>query len=147
MHDELKELIATLQCHNVEFVVVGAHALAFHGRPRFTEDLDLFLRRSSENELALLKALQQFGLPVIPDAIHRLMSQDRQMVVLGHEPNAVDLLTFLDGVDFESTWINRVPGELDGIPVFYISREDYIRTKRASGRAKDLHDLAMLDGK
>ncbi len=54
---------------------------------------------------------------------------------------------FLDGVDFESTWINRVPGELDGIPVFYISREDYIRTKRASGRAKDLHDLAMLDGK
>jgi hypothetical protein len=147
MHDDLQELIATLQSHRVEFLVVGAHALAFYGRPRFTEDLDLFLRRSAANEAALTAALLEFGLPIKPEAINRLMNLDRQMVVLGNEPNAVDLLTFLDGVDFDSSWENRVAGELGGIPVYFISREDYIRTKRATGRAKDLRDLEMLEGR
>jgi hypothetical protein len=147
MHDDLKELIATLQSHNVEFLVVGAHALAFYGRPRFTEDLDLFLRRSAANESALIEALQAFGLPIRPEAITRLMTRDRQMVVLGNEPNAVDLLTFLDGVDFEASWEHRVTGELAGIPVYFISREDYIKTKRATGRAKDLRDIEILEGR
>lgn len=72
------------------------------------------------------------------------MSLDRQMIVLGREPNAVDILTFLDGVDFESSWKNRVAGSLEGLPVHFISKEDYIRTKTATGRPKDLRDLDML---
>lgn len=144
MHDDLKELIEALLSHHVEFLVVGAHALAFYGRPRFTEDLDLFLRRSKANEAALLSALHEFGLPVKPEAVSRLMTLERQMIVLGHEPNAVDILTFLDGVDFESSWDNRVSGEIGGLTVSFISKEDYIRTKKASGRPKDLRDLEML---
>ncbi len=145
MPDDLRELIEALLSQNVEFLVVGAHALAFYGRPRFTEALDLFLRRSSTNEENLLRALHAFGLPVAPEAIDRLMNEERQMIVLGHEPNAVDMLTFLDGVEFESAWENRVSGQLGGISVYFISKQDFIRTKTASDRPKDRLDLELLN--
>ena len=85
MKSDWKELIAALKSHGVEFLVVGAHALAFHARPRFTEDLDVFLRKTDENALRLFAALHEFGLPVTQDAIDRLFKTDREMIVLGHE--------------------------------------------------------------
>ena len=92
MESDWKELIELLQSHGVDYIVVGAHALAFFGRPRFTEDLDLFLRKSHQNGLALKSALAEFGIPISTQKLDQLMTTDRQMLVLGHEPHAVDLL-------------------------------------------------------
>jgi hypothetical protein len=145
MESDWKELIELLQSHGVDFIVVGAHALAFFGRPRFTEDLDLFLRKSHQNGLALKSALAEFGIPISTQKLNQLMTRDRQMLVLGHEPHAVDLLNFLDGVDFETAWKNKVPGTLVGTKTWFISKEDFVKTKKASGRTKDLFDLELLN--
>ena len=144
MQDDLRELIESLKSHNVDFLVVGAHALAFYGHPRFTEDLDLFLRRSEQNHVNLQGAMRHFGIPISESAATRLMTLDRQMLVIGNNPNAVDLMTFLDGVKFEDAWQNREAGEVLGIKTWIIGKEDYIKTKVASGRAKDLLDLELL---
>lgn len=144
MQDDLKELIESLKSHDVEFLVVGAHALAFYGHPRFTEDLDLFLRRSSRNGVNLQNAMKHFGIPISESAAIRLMTIDRQMLVIGNNPNAVDLMTFLDGVEFDDAWENRVEGEVLGVKTWIIGKEDYTKTKQASGRPKDLLDLQML---
>lgn len=145
MKSDWSELIASLRSHGVEFLIVGAHALAFHARPRFTGDLDVFLRRSAENKERTHRALAAFGLPLRPEALDKLFDEERQMLVLGREPMAVDLMGFLDGVSFEDAWRRRVEGEVLGEPAFVISAEDYRATKRASGRPKDLADLALLD--
>lgn len=145
MHQDLKELIELLASHEVEFLVVGAHALAFHARPRYTEDLDLWLRKSQHNFDKLQKALEGFGLPIRSEALQHLLKHEKQMIVLGVEPNAVDLLNFLDGLEFEEAWSERVPGVLAGVPVNYISLEHFLVTKRASGRPKDLLDIQLVE--
>ncbi len=144
MHDDLKELIESLIAHNVEFIVVGAHALAYYGRPRYTEDLDLFLRRSEANGTALRNALSAFGIPISDTTSERLMTKDKQMIVIGHSPNSVDLMTFLDGVEFEDAWSHKVQGEVLGVTTWILNKSDYIKTKAATGRPKDLLDLEIL---
>lgn len=146
MKEDLKELIESLQSHHVEFLVVGAHALAFYGRPRFTEDLDLFIRRSEQNKLALMEALQNFGVPISIENASQLMEQDRQMIVLGRKPHAIDFLNFLDGVGFDEAWEAKVEGEVLGVKTWIISKRDFIRTKKATARPKDLLDLELLEG-
>ena len=144
MQSDWKELIASLKSHGVEFLVVGAHALAFYARPRFTEDLDLFIRRSDENADRLTDALHDFGIPVNRSAVQRLIESEREMIVLGNAPVAVDLLNFLDGVDFDQAWSRRVEGNVLGVEVFLLSLQDYVATKKASARPKDIADLAIL---
>lgn len=140
MNNDWKELIDSLASHDVEFLIVGSAALAFYGRPRYTEDIDLWIRRTDENCERLLVALKAYGLPIDGDAISTLAHADRQMIVLGASPQAVDLLNFLDGGNFDDAWGRRSVGELGGLTVNFIGLEDYVRTKRASGRPKDLQD-------
>jgi len=142
--EDLSELIALLNSHGVDFLVVGAHALAFHGLPRFTEDIDFFLSRRRENIERLASALKEFGLEVSRLSQDEMVSKDRGVIFIGHKPNRADFLNFLDGVNFEEAAESKVAGELAGQPVFFISLQDYVATKRASGRPKDLGDLAML---
>lgn len=142
--DDLKELIKLFLSHGVEFVVVGAHALAFHARPRFTEDLDLFVRRSKENAARIRSALEELEIRMSDEAVLQLSEDDRAMIVLGRKPNQVDLLNFLDGVSFEDVWRNRVSGFLGDVEVSYLSLSDYVKTKRASGRSRDIDDLNRL---
>lgn len=144
LSDDLKELIGLFQSHGVEFLVAGAHALAFHARPRFTEDIDLFLRRSKENAARVRLALDEFGFGLTDEAEARLSDDPRGMIVLGRKPNQVDLLNFLDGVDFDAAWHRRAEGKLGEIDVAFLSLEDYVSTKRATGRAKDIDDLNRL---
>lgn len=144
LSDDLKELIRLFQSHGVEFLVVGAHALAFHARPRFTEDLDLLLRRTDENAARARLALDEFGFALTDEAEAKLAQDPRGLIVLGRKPNQVDLLNFLDGVEFESAWSRKVPGLLAESQVFYLSFEDYVATKRAAGRPKDVDDLNRL---
>jgi predicted nucleotidyltransferase len=145
MTDDLRELIELLQSHQVEFLVVGAHALAFHALPRFTEDIDFFVRRTRENANKIRQALVEFGFPVTEDAEDRMAESPRGMIVLGRKPNQIDFLNFLDGVEFDTAWARRVRGRLGPVEVDYIGLADYIATKRASGRPKDNWDLAELE--
>lgn len=142
--DDLKELIELFQSHHVEFIVVGAHALAFHGRPRFTEDLDLFIRRTTSNVAAIALALAEFGIPLARSAEAELLQNPRSMIVLGRKPHQVDILNFLDGVQFEDAWSRAEAGSLATLSVRFLSLIDYVATKRASGRSKDIDDLNRL---
>lgn len=142
--EDLSELLSLLNSHGVEYIVVRSHALASHGVPRFTEDIDFFVDRSKENIARLADALLEFGATLPEDSQEELHSNERGVVFLGHKPNRADFLNFLDGVEFDAAAKSKLAGSLAGQPVFFISLEDYVATKRASGRAKDGWDLAML---
>ena len=144
LSDDLSELIGLFLFHRVEFIVVGAHALALYSRPRFTEDLDLFIRRSDENCLRLQKALQEFGIDLPSSARLQLSKDRRAMIVLGAKPNQVDILNFLDGVEFEPALKNGQVSKLGGMDVVFLSLSDVIATKTATGRPKDIDDLNRL---
>ncbi len=142
--DELSELVSLLNSHGVNYIVVGAHALAFHGVPRFTEDVDFFVSRSSQNIGRLANALEEFGITLPEESQVQMVSKERGVIFVGHRPNRVDFLNFLDGVDFDSAAESGAQGSLAGQPVLFISLKDYIAAKRASGRPKDISDLAIL---
>jgi hypothetical protein len=124
-------------------VIVGGFALAFHGRPRYTGDLDVLVRATAENARRLESVIRQFGF-----ASTGLSAQDflepGQVIQLGQSPNRIDLLTSITGVTFDEVWDQRVAAELDGIPVFFIGREAFIKNKRATGRTQDQADLEAL---
>ena len=141
---ELRELLALFNSTGVEFLVVGGHAVAFHGRPRLTDDLDLFVRPDLENGERIVQALQTFGFGSLDVTPADFVADDR-VIQLGRAPNRIDLLTRLHGVDFSEAWARRVAAHLDDAPVWIISREDLIRNKRETGRTQDLADAEFLE--
>ncbi|WP_025226759.1 hypothetical protein [Fimbriimonas ginsengisoli] len=143
LSDDLKELIGLFTSTGVEFLIVGAHALAFHALPRQTIDLDLWVRRSEENAARIRQVLDSFGFKIGDQGQH-LLKQDKQLLQLGVPPNRVDILTFLDGCDFDRAWAAKEAGILQGEKVFFLSLPDYVATKKASGRPKDTDDLNRL---
>lgn len=144
MNEDLKELLKFLQSHNVKFLVIGAHAVAFHGRPRFTEDLDLFFSREAENAKRLGQALKEFGVAIGETGISAFADQDRQMVRIGVPPAMADLLNFAGSRSFEEVWANRMSGNLEGIEVYFPSIDDLMEMKESAGRKQDLADLEAL---
>ncbi len=140
---ELKELIDSFQSHGVEFLVVGAHALAYHGLPRNTVDVDFWVRRSEENAKRIRESLLWFGIDLGQEG-ERQLTLDQQLLQIGDEPGRVDILTFLSGCDFQASWDRRVVGPLGEALVPYLSLQDFIATKKASGRPKDQADLIRL---
>ena len=143
MERDLREFIELLNDHEVRYLVVGAHAVAFHGRPRYTADIDLFVDSSPENAQRITKALDQFGLGDIGIESADFTVADL-VVQLGVEPNRVDIMTSISGVSFEEAWDSRATGELDGLPVQFISKELLKRNKASVGRKQDLADLDYL---
>jgi hypothetical protein len=141
---DLKEFIESLNSHEAEYIVVGAHALAFHSRPRYTGDIDLWLRPTPENAARIEQVLVQFSFASLGLKAADFLSPER-IVRLGIAPNRIDLLTSLTGVTFDEAWKQRVPGELDGIPVAFLSREMLIKNKRATGRIQDAADVETLE--
>ncbi len=144
MNPHLSELIALLRSHDVEFLVVGSACLALYARPRYTEDIDLWVRNTAENVDRLASVLKEFGLPADREALSPFVREPRQLITLGAAPSAVDMLNFLDGLTFDEAWLSRVTGTLEGIGLQFLSFEHFVRSKRASGRPKDLADLALL---
>ena len=143
LQSDLKECVGSLPSRHVEFLVVGGHAVAFHGYPRLTEHLDLFVRPTQENGRRIVEALKAFGfasLGLEPDAF---AAPDR-VIQLGRSPNRVDLLTGIPGVTFDEAWPDRVEADLDGLRVFVIGRDALILNKRATGRPQDLADAERL---
>lgn len=141
---DLLELLELFRSKGVEFLVVGGHAVAFHGYPRLTEDLDLFVRPDLANGQRIVAALQEFGFGVLDITPADFQADDR-VIQLGRAPNRVDLLTRLYGVDFAAAWERRIAADLDGAPVWIISRADLIRNKRATGRTQDMADAERLE--
>lgn len=144
LQKDLREFVESLLANGVEFLVVGAHAMAFYERPRFTQDIDFYVSNVAENARRIVVAIKDFGFGSLELSEDDFEHPDR-VVQLGMAPNRIDLLTKIDGVSFEDAWKNRVEGEIDGLCVNFISLEDLKRNKRASGRKQDLADLEALD--
>lgn len=143
LEDDLREFVELLNALKVRYIVVGAFALAYHGYPRYTGDIDLFVERSSENAQAIVNAMQQFGFGDLGLSVEDFLQED-QVIQLGVAPNRIDLLTFLSGVDFQEAWPTRVQGEIAGLSVPIISKELLKKNKAASGRSQDIADLEHL---
>jgi hypothetical protein len=140
---EWSEFIGLLSSHRVRFVVVGAHALAVHGHPRATGDLDILVEPTVANAARLGKALRAFGFRALARQAARFAEPDR-MATLGREPLRIDVMTSITGVDFGTAWRNRRRLRFGRRTVGFLGRRDLIRNKRATGRVKDALDLALL---
>jgi hypothetical protein len=140
----LREFLESLNSRGVDYVVVGAHSLAFHARPRYTGDLDILVRATHENAVKIVDLLNQFG---FADTGFKEsdFTKSEQLIQLGRPPNRIDLLTSISGVPSDEAFATRIPAELDGIPVFVLSKNALIRNKRAVGRPQDLADLDTLE--
>ena len=143
LEDDLKEFIELLNALKVRYIIVGAFAVAYHGYPRYTGDIDLFIERSPENAQAILSAIQQFGFGDLGISSEDFLQED-QVIQLGIAPNRIDLLTFLSGVEFQEAWATRVQGEIAGLSVPIISKELLKKNKAASARSQDIADLEHL---
>ena len=130
---DLREFIECLNSNKVEYLVVGALAVSWHGFPRYSADIDFLTRPSQANATRVLRALSQFGFGSLNLSASDLTLPGR-VVQLGYEPNRIDLLTSITGVSFDDAWDDRVPGDLDGIPVHFIGRSSLLRNRRHRSR-------------
>jgi hypothetical protein len=139
-----REFLELLNFRGVDYVIVGAQSLAFHGRPRHTGDLHILVRPTPDNARLLLAVLNQFGFEQSSFKETDFL-QTEQIIQLGRVPSRIDLLTSLTGVTIGEAFDAKVSAIIDGIPVFVLGRDALIRNKRAVGRPQDLADLAALE--
>ena len=146
MNRDFAEMLSELSVQGAEFLVVGAHALAAHGFPRATGDLDIWVRPTPENAQRVMTALRRFRAP-----LHDLSETDLRtpgvVFQIGLPPCRIDLLTAITGVSFDDAWCHRRLVEVDGITFAVLGRNELIQNKRATGRPKDLADLAALESR
>lgn len=142
---DFNEFFASLIAHGVEFVVVGAHALAFHGAPRFTGDLDVLIRPTTENGARLIAALNDFGFPTDALTPESVVAPER-LLQMGIEPVQIHVMSDISGVDWDSVWAGRVLGRAGDHEVAFIGRREFLRNKIAAGRPKDLADIEAIGG-
>lgn len=142
------DFVDFVRCLNrcqAEFVLVGAFAVAFHGRPRASGDLDVWIRPTPENASRVLRALEEFGFGSLGVSASDLLSG--KIIQLGREPVRIDILTELSGVSAAETWEGREPGPFEDQQVHYLNRATLLKNKRAAGRAKDIADIHALEGR
>jgi hypothetical protein len=140
---DFDEFCGLLLAHHVEFTVVGAYALAFHGAPRFTGDLDVFVRPTAANGQRLLDAIAHFGFPTAPLTPSDIASGGK-VIELGVVPVQLHIMSHIDGVTWDEVWESREMGPLGAQQVPFIGRDAFLRNKLAAGRAKDLADIEAL---
>ena len=146
MNDDFRDVLAAFHDAGVRFIVVGAHAMAVHGVPRATGDLDVWLECTEANADRAWHALHEFGAPiealgVTRDDLHR----PGTVIQLGLPPRRIDLLTRISGVDFSDAWKQRLEQDLEGRTIAYLGHADLVTNKRATGRAQDLVDISLLE--
>jgi hypothetical protein len=144
LNPDWSEFLRLLLSHHVRFVLVGGHAVAGHGEPRLTEDLDVFVEVSAENASRIRAALLEFGLGDSTPSADALLERGR-IWMIGRKPRRIDMLTEIDGVTFEECWNGRTEAEFEPASIPVIGLAELIKNKRASGRAKDLGDLERLE--
>jgi len=143
VQQDFRDLLVLFNAHKIEYIIVGGYALAFHGAPRFTGDLDILVKPDSENARRILEALEEFDFKSVGLRTEDFQSLDK-VVQLGVPPVRVDIITSLTGVSWEEVCSGKMDGKYGDIPVHYIGREQFIANKRAIGRKRDLADLEAL---
>lgn len=143
LNRDFKEFIALLNANQVKYMVVGGYAVALHGYPRYTKDLDIWLEISPQNAEKVISALNQFGFASLGLREQDFLEKD-QVIQLGNPPNRIDLQTSISGVNFKSCYKNRKILKVEGIEVNFIGINDLKKNKIASGRLQDLADLEKL---
>jgi hypothetical protein len=143
---DFRELLECFARHEVRFLIVGGWALAAHGHPRMTKDLDIWVWADSVNADAVIEALGDFGFGDLDLSAEDFLESD-MVVQLGYPPNRVDLLTSPTGVDFEACWADRLDVTMDGLHVPFIGLEGLKQNKRSSGRPQDIVDIQILEGR
>lgn len=141
---EFREFVASLHAEGVKYVLVGGYAVAWHGYPRFTKDMDFFVERSPSNAERILKAMDRFGIGNLGLQAEDLLEENTG-IFFGLPPFRIDVINFADGVVFTEVWESREEGEIEGQPFHVINRDQLIRNKRASGRTQDLADVEKLE--
>jgi hypothetical protein len=144
LNPDFAEMLRGLSAEGAEYLLVGAYAMAAHGVPRATGDIDIWIRPSPENADRVLRALDRFGAPLF-DLTAADLERDGTVFQLGLSPRRIDLLTSIDGVTFEEAWGGRVACRLGDVDVTVIGRDALIRNKRAAGRPRDRVDLRLLE--
>ena len=144
MNRDFVEMLSALSAAGAEYLVVGAHAMAAHGVPRATGDLDIWVRPSAANAARVRDALARFGAPLHDLTIEDLAAPDT-VFQIGLPPARIDVLTSISGVSFEAAWPRRLTVRLEGLGVPVLGREDFLRNKRAVGRPKDIADIALME--
>ncbi|MEE9381903.1 MAG: hypothetical protein V3V08_00620 [Nannocystaceae bacterium] len=145
-NDDFADLLGALNQASVEFIVVGAHALAVHGVVRATGDLDVFVHSTEENAQRIAAALRSFGASLAEHGVSEVdFTRDGTVYQLGLPPRRIDILTSISGVDFASADTSAVDVEVNGVPFRVLGRRSLLDNKRASGRPKDLEDVRRLE--
>jgi hypothetical protein len=147
LNDDFRDLLAALDRTGAAYLVIGAHAMAAHGVPRATGDLDVWVRPDADNADRVFRALMDFGAPVA--ALHltaRDLATPGVIYQIGLPPRRIDILTEVSGLEFEEAWSSRFSQIVDGIEVPFLGRDALLRNKKATGRAKDLLDIKLLGG-
>jgi hypothetical protein len=144
VNQDFKELLLVFNAHSVEYLIVGAHALAAYGHVRATIDLDVWIRPSENNAQNVLRTLSEFGAP-----LHDLTADDLNrkgtIFQIGIPPLRIDVITAIDGVEFADAWPDRLETLFGGVPAFVISRHHLIANKKTSARMQDLADVQQLE--
>jgi hypothetical protein len=144
LNPDYRDMLCMLNDEGVEYLVVGAHALAAHGYPRATGDIDLWVRCSEENAERVWRALRRFGAPLQGLTVADLATPE-VVFQIGVVPRRIDVLTSITAVSFDEAWPKRKCVEVDKIPIFVIGREELLRNKRGTGRTKDRADAEWLE--
>jgi predicted membrane-bound mannosyltransferase len=141
---DLREFVELLNSRKIKYLLVGGYAVAYHGLPRYTEDIDFLIEISSENAVLVAAAVNDFGFAKFKP---KDFQKSEVVVQLGRAPNRIDLLTSVTAVSFEEAWKTKIKTKLDGLPVWVISLELLVRNKLATGRPQDLADVGRIGGK
>ena len=144
MNPDFSEMLSALSAEGVEFLVVGAYAVAAHGFPRMTQHIDIWVRPSAANAPRVLRALARFGAPQM-DLTQADLLRDDMVFQIGVAPNRIDILTGVAGVTFDEAWRERLTGRVEGVDVCVIGRAHLLRNKKATGRARDRIDVDRLE--
>ncbi len=144
LQPDFKELLELLNAHQVKYLIVGGYALAFHGVPRFTGDLDLYISTSPENAQRVHQALKEFGFESV-GLTDDDFSRANHVIQLGVPPVRIDFVTGIDGVAWKEAWEGRAEGQYGGVAVWFLGKAEFIRNKRTAGRLKDLADVESLE--
>lgn len=141
--DDFKEFLRLLNAHRVRYLLIGGFAVGYHGYPRSTNDIDVWVEMSHDNASKLVAVIEEFGF-ALPQLTLDLFLQPDKIVRMGVPPMRIEVLTTISGVKFEECFSGRVEDEIDGVPVNLIGLAHLKENKQASGRHKDLDDLDNL---
>ncbi len=143
LNKDFREFIGLLNANGVKYLIIGGYAVGFHGYPRYTKDLDVWILITHENAIRVMEALNQFGFGSVGLKKEDFLKPG-EFIQLGYPPNRIDIVMTCDGVDFEKCYLSKIQIEIDGLKIDFIDLQNLRKNKKATGRLQDLADLDNL---